>query len=119
MKAGSTKFGSAKEKRIHVIVTDRDIVLGVPKGARDCALARAISRAMGRPVWVSNRQVWLCFENDPLCPLPTAAKKFLHASDDGERVEPIEFDLTIKSKTAAMQRRGDTWRHRIGEVKRI
>lgn len=70
-------------------VTEDDILMGTRKSSCRCPVARAASRAYGKPIKVGNAT----YSHDGLAwPLPKEALAFIVAFDHFQYVKPFEFD---------------------------
>lgn len=76
-----------------VSITQLDIREGVPKDPRRCAVSRAMTRALGRQVYV-DFALWRFFGEWVCHPLPARVCKFIKRFDHHARVEPMTFRIT-------------------------
>lgn len=78
-----------------VSITSSDIAQGQKSSARFCPVAIAMSRAFERDIWVG----WaFCYSHPVAVPkmvyaLPKEAQDFVVKFDQGESVEPLEFEV--------------------------
>lgn len=80
-----------------VRVTKADIIEGSPCNPKDCAVSRAISRALGvdrNPVSVATDGFYLS-KRGRVYSLPEIARKFVEAFDKRQPVKPIEFQVEV------------------------
>lgn len=73
-------------------VTKLDIERGIQRDHRRCAVTRAVRRASGYQKVVSSGLGWITIGQSAYA-TPSDAHRFIDAYDDGEPVEPFEFDL--------------------------
>lgn len=90
-----------KSRVVHITVTQEDIDEGVPYdpyGSQGgCMVWRAMNREMGEPEGLAVASTWIgaarpAFAFKPSQKLYDAIRAF----DSGEKVEPFEFNFTIK-----------------------
>jgi hypothetical protein len=67
-----------------------------------CPVAQALSEAFGQPVYVGRkrcfREMWVGKRMgllEPGCELPTEVVIFVEAFDNGQRIEPFEFEIEV------------------------
>jgi hypothetical protein len=96
-------------KKLHVVVTEKDLERGIPGNPMRCAVARALDRtvdAEGFPhtfVYVGQHAVWLAGGGGPtwLGWLPVDVRTAIRVYDEGWSLEsglsvsPFEFDLEL------------------------
>lgn len=79
-----------------VNVTKNDIEKGACKDASGCALAIAISRAIGKEVRVHTKKAWWSAGCSSFyAPLPDSAAEFYRAFDRRDSVHPFTFEIEI------------------------
>ncbi len=85
---------------MRITITAADIESGVCALAAgedpctNCPAARAVSRALRKPVQVTNSAVWA---GDEQYPLPDAARAFVREANRGRTVRPMRFELGVGS----------------------
>jgi hypothetical protein len=97
--------------QLTVHVTEQDIAKGVKHQCDRCPVARAVTRATGKPCLASGFQLDFyesadAFEDDTVfasfeVPTPAPVKMFMQAFDRGEDVAPFAFEITMP----------DEWEH--------
>ena len=77
-----------------VQVTKEDITSGVPNHQADCPLAKAITRATGKPTGVMITHYYYIEDDiDQIHKLPQIAYEFRKNFDGGVAVQPFEFEI--------------------------
>lgn len=84
---------------VHVQVNVEDIIFGNRRSAHNCPVALATKRALGlgpgelsvteRDVLVTDQIVWR------YCPVPSEVALKIIRFDEGQGMEPFEFDLEV------------------------
>lgn len=82
-----------KPKSVTVRITQLDIREGVPGEPRECAVARAMTRALGKTVSV-DEALWRFAGEFAYHPLPARVQKFIARFDHHAKVEPMTFRIT-------------------------
>jgi hypothetical protein len=90
----------AKEIKVRVRVTEKDIVVGVYGSCFRCPIARAMARVFRTQIHVGScsfsRAGWYRF-------LPTEACDFISRFDEGKTVKPFSFTVNVPPSAAAKQ----------------
>lgn len=79
-------------------VTQDDIDHGKKRSCSGCPIGRAIARATGKDCLVGQSSVklgktWFRTPEERWLVLPDIASMFIRRFDDGEKVEPFEFEV--------------------------
>jgi len=82
---------------MRIVVTQKHIDAGMRKDCERCPVALALIDAHVSFYGISSTRVH-SFKEPRILELPDVATAFIHRFDDGEAVEPFEFELPSKQK---------------------
>lgn len=94
-------------KTVHVVVTQEiiedsnaeRIFADFYSAPRDCPIAKACTKAFGRPTVVSNRRIENGFYELPyVVPEMAIVSEFIHNFDARQPVLPFEFDVLVEER---------------------
>jgi len=99
-----------------ITVTAEDIAQGEPKDAIYCPVARALTRVWDRPAWVCWGTATYFADRAPdsslefptflvsfKFDLPDQVNEFIERFDEGDTVEPFEFDIADEGVMASYE----------------
>lgn len=82
-----------RENNMKIKVTEQDIKEGTICSPWHCPVAKALFRNLKEEVTVLGPKFRIRYDKTIL--LPIKVKEFIHSFDNGEKVEPFEFEVKV------------------------